>query len=136
MAAKKGVKRRSVKKIDCCVACHSPHLTHTLINGESHYVCLRCGYAGVLRERKSAQQLRLKHQRRELSTHQMHGRRSYHKRSALQRHTEFFHLRMWFHLLSIMLMVTGFVLLLSSEWTTGVIFLAVGAVGFTHGRRL
>ena len=107
------VKKR--KLIDCCVACHSPHLTHTLINGEPHYSCLRCGYAGVLRERKSPEGLKLLLKRRKVSTHQMHRLRAGRKKSRFHEYIDGFHLRMWFRIVSIGLAVFGFVLLLSEE---------------------
>lgn len=130
MAAKK-----RVRTVECCIACHSPHLERKLEDGKPRYLCMRCGYSAATCERKSIGELQKLLEQRRVSVHRLHHLRAERKRSHFHDHLGRFRLRAWLQLIGVFFLVFGFLLLLSPEWSTGIVFLAVGAVSMYNGRK-
>lgn len=133
VARKKTSAKKPAKKVSVCPACHSPHAEVLVIDGVPRYVCQRCGHVSKVRAEQSVEEAKglVRDRRRHLV--RSHAARRDRRFSEFSSFVDRYALRLWFKVISTMLVGFGLVLLPSVETATGVLFLVVGIIGLYAG---
>ena len=111
-----------------CPACFSNHVLE-LPEG---FVCQRCGQVSKqLVKRSSADTKALIAARKKHLVRQHRAIRDRHTKKVLP-FLERYHLRLWFEVISTIILAGGIVLLFSAEAATGALFTIIGIIGLWH----
>lgn len=115
------------KTVLCCVFCDSPSVRQSLLNGKEGYYCLRCGKHHICVHEKP-----LSACKNLLNARKVHTklRTNISKKSREKEFYIFldnFYMRMGFRIISLLLIIGGFIFAFSNFWT-GLMFIVVGLV--------
>ncbi len=115
------------KTVLCCVFCDSPSVRTSLLNGKEHYYCLRCGKHHICVQEKPLSECKDLLAARQSHTKLRHEAAKKAREKKFYLFLDNFYLRMSFRLISLLLIIGGFVFAFSNFWT-GLLFIVVGLV--------
>ena len=101
--------------------------------GSWFFLCKRCGTTGDKPEKMSRKRAALHHHARKVRTHRAHAT---HRVANKRRFVSFlsrFHLRMWFRIVSTMVLAIGVVLMTTEEVWFGTLLTIIGVLGMWAG---
>lgn len=130
------VRKASGKKtaqLPVCPSCHSPSLVEKLQQGKKISTCQRCGYTTALPNKKPLTHARRHAKRKRITVHKSHVHKRHQAQHSFNAFLLRFHLRMWFKIISTILLAAGLVLLPTEEFVSGILLTICGIIGLYTG---
>jgi hypothetical protein len=122
-------KKKNEAILPVCIQCHSHHLEKQETSEGTIYTCLRCGRSSPYNTQKSIGEAQtLLKNRKQHTIFSYHTYRKHHH-YQLKNIVQKFHLRAMFTIISTVLLSLSVILLPSSAWDSGLLFLIIGIVG-------
>ena len=135
-ASKKSVQFSDLDKtVLCCVYCDSPSVHKAVLNSKEQYYCLRCGKHHLHVNEKPLYECKELLKDRKLLAKMQHNIIKDAREKKFYLFIDNFYLRMGFRLVSLLLIIGGFIFTFSNFWT-GMLFIVIGLVSLSTAESL